>query len=226
MLAALILAQAVSAQADAPSLSLGVSTTPADQAPPAASSTLPDAPVPEVPPPLPHKHGLTLEQSLGVLGFAGQFRHVSPPGLWIHTQLGYEFFKWLMPFVSGEVAYADTSEAQDPSKARAFPIFGFGGGVRATFSVAERFALFAQFELGALRTDTPKNSLAILGFRDAEGFNPFFGGRIGFDWLQIDRHLGVGISIGLRDAQGFAKLAGSSDTPLMWDAAAAIRYVF
>lgn len=218
MLAAVLLAQA-----DAPSISLSASTP---EPPPPAQSTLPDAPPPEAPPPLPHKQGLVLEQSIGALGFAGQFRHVSPPGLWLHTQLGYEVLKWLMPFVSGELAYADTSEAQDPSKVHAFPILGFGGGVRATIPLGERLRIFGQLDIGAMKADVPKNTLAILGYHDAESFNPYFGGRLGIDWLQIDRHVGIGISIGLRDAQGFSKLSTTSDTPLMWDGAAAIRYTF
>jgi hypothetical protein len=223
MLAAVLLAQAVSAQADAPSISLSASTP---EPPPPATSTLPDAPPPEAPPPLPHKHGLVLEQSIGALGFAGQFRHVSPPGLWLNTQLGFEVTKWLMPFISGELAYADTSEIHDPSKVKAFPILGFGGGLRATIALGERVAIFGQLGIGAMKADVPKNTLVILGYHDAEGFSPYFGGRLGVDWLQIDRHMGIGISIGVRDAQGFNKLSSTGDTPLMWDAAAAIRYTF
>ena len=63
----------------------------------AASRAATDAPtdvgpegLAEAPPPRPRRKGLVLESTLGVLGFAGQFRHVAPPAYWLHAQLGYE----------------------------------------------------------------------------------------------------------------------------------------
>src|SRR5438309_154064 len=105
--------------------------TPAASASVSGEPFLPEAPS-EAPPPLPRKKGLVLESSLGALGFAGQFRHVAPTAPWMHLTLGYEIFKWLMPFAEGEVAYTSTSVAQDPSKQHSFPILGFGGGLRGT----------------------------------------------------------------------------------------------
>jgi hypothetical protein len=52
-----------------------------------------------------------------------------------------------------------------------------------------------------------------------------FGGRIGVEWYQLDRHLALSLEGGGRDATGFAKVA-ASDTALMWDAAVGIRYTF
>lgn len=187
------------------------------------SSILPEAP-PEAPPPLPHKKGLVLETSLGALGFSGQFRHVAPTAFWLHAQLGYEFLSWLMAFGETELAYTDTSVAQDPSKAHSFPIFGFGGGVRATIHVSERVGIFGQVGIGAMRADVPKQALTILGYRDAESYNPYFGGRLGVEWYQVDRHMAIGALGGLRDAQGFSKI--TKDTPLMWDGAVTLRYTF
>ncbi len=202
---------------DAPATSATAAVTP--------ESFLAEAP-PEVPPPLPQKRGLVLESSLGALGFAGQFRHVAPMAFWMHMQLGYEIFKWLMPFAEGQLAYTDTSVAQDASKAHSFPILGFGGGARVTVHITERVALYGQGSIGAMKADVPKQALFILGFRDAEAFNPYFGARIGVEWYQIDRHLALGFGVGFRDAQGFARLASTSDTPLMWDAALSLRYTF
>ena len=196
---------------------------------PTASSEAPsffaEAPA-EAPPPLPRKKGLVLESSLGALGFGGSFRHVAPTAYWLHAQLGYEVLRWLMLFGEGELAYTDTSIAQDPTKARAFPIVGFGGGLRATIHVSERVALFGQVDVGALKADVPRNALFILGFRDAESFNPYFGARLGVEWYQVDRHFTIGAAFGIRDAQGFSRLAVTADTPLMWDAGATIRYTF
>jgi hypothetical protein len=191
----------------------------------AATTTLPEAP-PEAPPPPPRKKGFVLEGALGALGFMGQFRHVAPSAPWMHLQFGYEFTNWLMLFGYGELAFTDTSVAQDPSKVRAFPIFGFGVGPRVTVHLSERAALFAQGEIGALKADVPKNAFAILGYRDAESLGLNFGARLGFEWYQIDRHMALGLAVGFRDAKGFAKLAATSDTPLMWDGSAAIRYTF
>jgi hypothetical protein len=200
-------------------------TLPPTDAPPAATSILPDAPA-EAPPPLPRKKGLVLENSLGALGYGGQFRHVAPPGVWVHGQLGWELARWLMFFGEGEMTYTDTSEAQDETKAHAFPIFGFGGGMRFTLHFTERVAAFVQGQVGALKADVPTNELTVLGFRNAESFNVYFGGRLGLEYYQVDRHLAIGIMGGARDAQGFAKLATAGDTGLMWDAAATIRYTF
>jgi hypothetical protein len=198
---------------------------PAVSASASTDTFLPEAP-PEAPPPLARKKGLVLESSLGVLGFGGQFRHVAPPAPWMHLTLGYEFFKWLTPIIEGEVAYTDTSVAQDPSKAHSFPILGFGAGLRSTFMLTERVGLFAQVDVGLMKADVPKQALLIVGFANAESFASYFGGRLGLEWYQIDRHFALALQGGVRDASGFAKQVGSGDTPLMWDAALTIRYTF
>jgi hypothetical protein len=194
----------------------------AQAAPP---SLLPEAP-PEAPPPPPHKKGIVLESAMGVLGFGGQFKHVAPPGLFLHVQGGYEFFDWLMLFGYGDLAFTDTSEAVDPTKVRAFPIFGFGVGPRITIHATPRFAVYAQGSLGAMKADVPAKALAILGFKNAESLGLDLGGRLGIEWYQVDRHLALGLAGGVRDATGFAKQIGGSDLPLMWDASLAIRYTF
>jgi hypothetical protein len=180
----------------------------------------------EAPPPRPRRKGLVLESTLGVLGFAGQFRHVAPPGYWLHAQLGYEVTSWLMLFGEGELAFTETSESQDESHTKAFPIWGVGGGLRATFHATPRVALFVQGELDGLLADVPHNALAILHFRNAESIGMAPGVRAGVEWYQIDRHLALTAQAGARDAVGFAKVAAGSDTPIMWDAALGLRYTF
>jgi hypothetical protein len=197
-------------------------TTTANDAPPA--SILPEAP-PEAPPPPPRRKGLVLESGLGGLQFLGQFKHVSPLAPWAYTQLGFELFRWLMVYGYGELSFTDTSEAADETHARAFPMFGFGGGVRFTIHVTQRVALFAQGEAGAIQADVPRGALGILGYKSAESLGAAFGGRVGVEWYQVDRHMALGLGVGVRDLLGFQKSSGG-DTPLALDATAALRYTF
>ena len=212
----------------APDAHVDITTTPPEGSVGAlggGDTTLP-APPPEAPPPRPRKKGVVLESTLGALGFTGQFRHVAPPAVWLHTQLGYEFLNWLMVFGEAELAYTDTSESQDASHVIAFPMWGFGGGVRGTIHATDRVAFFLQGDIGALTAYVPHNALSVLGFRGAEKLDLDVGGRLGAEWYMVDRHMALTAQGGLRDAQGFSKFAGGSDTPLMWDAAAGLRYTF
>ena len=190
----------------------------------APTTTIPEAP-PEAPPPLPRHKGFVTEGGLGGMGFFGQFRHVAPTAPWLHLQFGYEFFRWLMVFAEGELGYTDTSEAQDPTHSFAFAIYGFGGGLRGTVHVSERVAIFAQGSLDAMKADVPRGALQLLGYKNAESLSAAFGGRLGVEWYQMDRHMALGLAIGARDATGFAKV-GKSDAGLMADASAFIRYTF
>jgi hypothetical protein len=160
-----------------------------------------------------------------VLGFAGQFRHVAPTAYWLHGQLGYELLPWLMLFGEGELAFTDTSEASDPSHVKAFPMWGFGAGARVTFHATDQVAFFAQGSIDGLTAVVPHDALAVHGYRSAESLNASFGVRVGLEWYQIDRHLALSLQVGVRDAQGFSNFI-ANDFPLMWDAAAGVRYTF
>lgn len=209
----------------APDAQVTIATTPPEGKTGEVDSTLPTAPA-EAPPPRPRKKGLVLESTMGALGFIGQFRHLAPTGYWMHMQLGYELFNWLMVFGEGELAFTTTGVSQDPSHEIAFPIYGFGGGLRVTIHVTDRFAFFLQGDGGALTAYVPQESLAFLGFPNAENLNAQVGGRLGLEWYQLDRHLALTAQGGVRDAFGFAKTVGASDLPLMWDASAGLRYTF
>jgi hypothetical protein len=210
-----------------PDAHIDISTeAPSDKVAPEGPSDTGPAALAEAPPPRPRKKGLVLESTLGVLGFVGQFRRVAPPAYWLHAQLGYEVASWLMLFGEGELAFTDTGQSQDESHTLAFPLFGFGGGARATFHASPRFALFGQGQIDALAADVPHNALSILGFRNAESLAPSFGVRLGVEWYQIDRHLALSAQVGARDASGFAKVAAATDAPIMWDAAIGVRYTF
>jgi hypothetical protein len=185
---------------------------------------LAEAPL-ESPPPPPRHKGLVLESTLGASDFLGKFGAVTPLGFWLHTQLGYEIFNWLMVFGEGELAFTDTSGTQSPNDARAFPIFGFGGGLRGTVHLTDRVAVFGQGDLGAMKADITTGALANIGYKNAENLGLYVGGRIGVEWYQIDRHLALALQVGLRDALGFKRQVGS-DLPLMLDAGLALRYTF
>jgi hypothetical protein len=179
----------------------------------------------EAPPPHPRRTGLVVESTAGLLGFTGKFRHVAPPGYWMHTQLGYELTSWLMLFGEGELSFTDTSGAQGLSSARSFPMWGVGGGGRLTVHPGERIGAFIQAEVGGLAADVPHGALANLGFRSAETLGLQAGGRVGVEWFPGDPHLALCAQSGGRYARGFSR-EGGGDLPLMWDAAVGLRYAF
>lgn len=179
----------------------------------------------EAPPPPPYKSTVVLDTSLGALVFLGKFGRTAPPAPWIRTQVGYEFFKWLMAFGEGELAFTDTSRSQDPPKVRAFPIFGFGAGARLTARLTDRFGVYLQGSLGAMKADIRTNALGIIGFKEAESLGVYLGGRGGLEWYQVDRHFALGVTSGIRQPKGFER-SGGGDSPLAFDAGASIRYAF
>lgn len=191
----------------------------------AALADVPVAPA-EAPPPPPYKKSVVVDSSLGALVFLGKFGETAPPSPWIRTQVGYELFKWLMLFGEGELGFTDTSGSQAPPRTRAFPLFGFGGGARFTARFTDRFGVYLQGSVGAMKADIRRRALEIIGYRDAESLGLYFGGRLGVEWYQLDRHFALGLNAGLRDATGFKRVGGASDTPLAFDAGAAIRYAF
>ena len=76
-----------------------------------------------------------------------------------------------------------------------------------------------------MKADVATNAFKILGFEDAESLGLYFGGRLGVEWYQIDRHLALGLNGGVRNPTNFKKTIGS-DLPLLWDAGVALRYTF
>ena len=229
MAALLLCASAAHAQEPSPSLAQPQPVTPGqiDLERDTQSSALTDVPAPpaEAPPPPPYKKSVVIDSSLGALAFLGKFGATAPPAPWIRTQVGYEIFNWLMAFGEGELGFSDTSGTQDPPKTRAFPLFGFGGGARFTARFTDRFGAYLQGSLGLMKADIRRRALEIIGFKDAEDFGLYIGGRLGVEWYQLDRHFALGLSTGLRNASGFKRVIGD-DTPLAFDGAANIRYAF
>ncbi len=187
--------------------------------------TLPTPP-PEAPPMAPRHKGVVLDANAGALFFLGQAGKVATPAPHFRIMLGYELFNWLMLFGEGELAFSTTARAEDQPYTRAFPIFGFGGGARGTVHLTPRVALFAEASLGFLQADIAHGALANLGLANAEKLGFFIGGRGGFEWYQLDRHFALGLGSGVRLATGFSRQGGSSDTPLLLETQASLRYTF
>jgi hypothetical protein len=193
---------------------------------PSATAFFPEAPA-EAPPPLPRHKGLVLETRLGALAFLGKFgSNLAPPAPWLQTQLGWEFFRWLMVYGYGELAYTGTANSNQGLQTYYFPLYGFGGGLRFTIPVTARVAVFLQGNAGAMSVIVPRDELAFLGFQPAESLGFAVGGRVGVEWYQIDRHMAVSVGAGVRDALNFKIQDGESDLPLMLDAGLAVRYTF
>ncbi|MBS2020617.1 MAG: hypothetical protein JST00_47625 [Deltaproteobacteria bacterium] len=217
------------APAPAPSAAPGVQPEEVDLEKDKASAALaaeqPGVEPLEAPPPPPYKSTLVIDTSLGALTFLGRFGDVAPTAPWMHTQIGYELFKWLMFFGEGELAFTDTSRAQDPPKTRAFPIFGFGGGARFTARFTDRFGMYLQGSVGLMKADVKTRALRLIGYGDAEDLGFYTGGRLGVEWYMLDRHFALGLHGGVRFATNFQRQIGD-DTPLALDAGAHIRYAF
>jgi hypothetical protein len=188
-------------------------------------STLPTAPA-EAPPPPPRHKGLVLEQSVGALGFAGKFgTFTGHPAVWLQTQVGYEIFRWLMVFAQGEAAFTDNGNTVGPEQNRAFPLLGFGGGVRFTIPFTPRVGMYVQGALGGDVALVPSGELVNFGYEKIESLGFWAGGRLGLEWFQVDRHLALGVSGGARYMANLAYGLGN-DLPLAWDATIDLRYTF
>ncbi len=180
----------------------------------------------EAPPPPPRRSGLVLQGNLGGLFFPGAFGKLSPPAPHFRVALGYEIFRWLMVYGEGELAFGSTSVASDPPFVRAFPIWGFGGGVRGTVPIGSRVGLWLEAGPGLWSTQTATNALGVLGFKDAESLGLFVRGRIGVDWYQIDRHFALFLAGGARFAPSFTYSSGPAGAPIVAEGSVGIRYTF
>lgn len=188
-----------------------------------AKPTDPD--VDEAPPPPPRKKGVVLDSRIGVFAFTGDISQLVTTAPWANVQIGYEIFNWLMVYGQGELAFTTTG-GDGKTRTRAFPIFGFGGGLRVTVHATPRVAFFLQPGLGAIVADVPERALAIYGYTKLESLGLSLNGRLGFEWYAVNRHFALGISGGPRFAPSLARAAAGASPGLAWDAAAGIRYTF
>jgi len=174
-----------------------------------------------VPPPPPRKKGFVVESQVGVMGFIGELNNVSPPASRFSVQFGFEPLRWLMVFAEGDLGFTSTRYSP-PS--RGYALYGFGGGARLTTPIfGDHFAFYGQGDVGLMRTST--DVLHTYGFHDAENFNIYFGGLVGFEWYQVNPHYALVISGGVRNTPGL-KRAVTGDHALAVLGSAGLRYTF
>jgi len=161
-----------------------------------------------------------LESDVGAMGFIGQLNKVSPTASRFHVRLGYEIFRWFMAFGESDLCFTSTRYSP-PS--RGYALYGFGAGGRFTVPLGERFAINAQGDVGVMRTST--DVLHTYGFDDAQNFNIYFGGALGFEWYQVNPHYALMVSGGARKTPGLTRSLGS-DSALAWLGSAGLRYTF
>jgi hypothetical protein len=191
---------------------------------PAEADTKPVTAELEEPPPPPRRHGVVIEGSVGALGHLGDMKHVSPAAPWFRLQVGYEIFDWLLAFGQGDVALASTAYAHRPPDKRAYALFGFGVGARASWQPLAALGFYLQGEggLGSVNEDV----LSSYGYLYAAQLRPYFGGTLGAEWFQINPHYALSVYGGARDyVQSFERTYGSNP-PIVWVSGLALRYTF
>lgn len=186
-----------------------------------------DRPTPapdEAPPPAPRRSGVFIESGVGAAIPIGPLEHVTPISPRFHVQLGYEPFRFLGVFAEGDLHFSTTAYASTPPPARAFQLFGFGGGLRAKVQFVPSFGGFLEGSAGVARVSD--NVLEVYGFRHSTEWSLYYGGRLGLDWYPANPHLAVTLHGGARSyAQGFER-ERSTETALAVLAGLALRYTF
>ena len=126
----------------------------------------------EVPPPPPRKRGLVVETGLGMMGFLGKLKNISPTASLFHLQVGFEPFKWFMVFV--KVILVSPARATRRCLA-ATPSTELGAGGRITVGVSDCVSIYGQVDFGMM--EASNDELVTYGFPDADTLNGLFPGR-------------------------------------------------
>jgi hypothetical protein len=175
-------------------------------------------------PPL-RRHGFVLESGVGLVSQIGSLKHITPTAPYFQLRFGYEFLEFLMPFLEADLAFCTTAYASEPPPARSYWHYGFGGGLRATLPIGGKFGLFVQGSAGLARV-SEQNVLSIYGFPNADEFNLYFGGELGFEWYQVNPHLALAVHGGIRHyGQGLTRETGG-EAPIGGVGSLALRYAF
>ncbi|MCA9596968.1 MAG: hypothetical protein KC776_26820 [Myxococcales bacterium] len=179
---------------------------------------------PEVPPPPPRASGIVIESTVGALGHLGPLKNVSPTSPWFNLKLGFEPLTWLMLFGQGELSVSNTSYANPPPEPRTYNMYGFGGGLRFTVRPTDRIGIYLQGEVGAAEID--EDVLFVYGYTNADQLNLYYGGELGFEWYQVNPHLGLALHGGVRNYDAGLGRDRSSQVALAWIGGASLRYAF
>lgn len=182
-----------------------------------------------IPPPAPRHRGISLESSLGALGFLGAAGEVSPLSPWLGVRLGLEPWRWLAVFATADVTFSSTSLASPPPPPRSYRLYAFGAGLRVTPWSGERFGVFAEGDAGLCWVDS--DILEVYGFPSSTSLEPFVDGRLGVAWYPVNPHVSLTLSGGVRGYLGTFRsdpaISGSStSTGLSILSAVALRYTF
>jgi hypothetical protein len=129
-----------------------------------------------------------------------------------------------MLFAEGDVSFTSTAYASPPPPPRTYWLYGFGGGVRFTIGLGEQFGLFLQGSIGGARI-SEENTLSIYGYENADELSAYFSGLLGFEWYQVNPHLGLALHGGIRQYNGLER-ERASQGPVAWVSALALRYAF
>jgi hypothetical protein len=175
--------------------------------------------------PPPRRQGFVLESGVGLIAQMGSLKHITPTAPFFQLRFGYELFGFLMPFVEADIAFCTTGYASEPPPPRSYWHYAGGGGARFTLPLGTKFGLFAQGSVGVARV-SEQNVLSIYGFPDADEFNLYFGGELGFEWYQVNPHLALAVHGGVRYyGQGLTRETGG-EAPLGGTGSLALRYAF
>jgi hypothetical protein len=178
----------------------------------------------EAPPPPPHRHGVTIESSIGALTYLGPLQHITPTSPWFHLKLGFEPWRWLLVFAETDQVFSTTSYAHPPPPPRTYRMYGFGGGLRFTVKFIERLGGYVEGSGGIAEAST--DVLEVYGYTHATEWSPYFGGRLGLEWYPVNPHLAVSAHGGVRSYQAGLKREQSQELALAVLGGLALRYTF
>ena len=181
---------------------------------------------PETPPATPYKKTVVLDSTVGAIGFLGEFGKSRRRGRGCTSRSATSFSSGSCSTVKAS-SRSPTHPTGRHRRTRERS--------RCTDSVVARASPFAS-PIGSVsmlkvasvcwEPTSRRGSLGLLGFHDAESLGLYLGARLGLEWYQLDRHLALGLNAGIRTAQGFARLAAGTDTPLALDGGVSLRYAF
>jgi hypothetical protein len=137
-----------------------------------------------------YAQGFFVEAQLGAQGFVGDLGAVAAPGPRLAVDFGYELATWISLFAGLEATLHVTKNNAPPSRT-AFEMAGALAGLKLSIPFNARSALWLSGVAGL--GFTGGDVLKALGFRDAIGALPSYGGELGFDYHVRSRHHSLGL---------------------------------
>lgn len=176
----------------------------------------------------PRSTGVILEGTVGVALPFGAFKQYAQSSPWLHLDLGVEPIRSLAILAQGDLYFFEGRGDADATRTRGIPVFSFGAAVRFTLRPTDRVGVYFQGQAGFSKADVAVNSLAVVGFREAESLSFYFGGAIGAEWYQMDRHLALGLVVDVRNMLGFrTTVGGVASGAAPWGSSGlTLRYAF